>query len=210
MAILELVLAAYNITGTTASIIGGIDFALKHFSKSTAEDLFKKCFVDAVKQSAPKLAHFTETKEQKTVSVDKDTLGDIITSLKNDHIFTLTSLEQHDRLTEITKLFQKCINLPGHQLTPEDLEQKIRPILEDTIIGFYNQLPFKQEAFNQKVLEFIQNSIGEYTNQEESRALLRDFLDKIDKAQLEFQALLIERTQAIKDDTTKINRTYAK
>ena len=207
MAILKLVLAAYNITGTTASIIGGIDFALKHFSKSTAEDLFKKCFVDAVKQSAPKLAHFTEAKDLKTVSVDKDTLGDIITSLKNDHIFTLASLEQHDRLIEIIKLFQKCINLPGHQLTPEDLEQKIRPILEDTIVGFYNRLPFKQEAFNQMVLEFIQNSIGEYTNQEESRALLKDFLDKIDKAQLEFQALLIERTQAIKDDTTEIKKT---
>lgn len=203
MAILELVLAAYNATGTASSIIGGIDFALKHFSKSTAEDLFKKCFVDAVKQSAPKLVHLTETE----VSVDSGTLDDIITSLKDNHIFALTSLEQHDRLIEITKLFQKCINLPGHQLTPEDLEQKIRPILEDTIADFYNRLPFKQEAFNQMVLEFIQNSTVEYTNQEESRALLKDFLNKINKAQSEFQERLIERTQAIKDDTNEIKKT---
>ena len=97
--------------------------------------------------------------------------------------------------------------MPGHQLTPEDLEQKIRPILEDTIVGFYNRLPFKQEAFNQMVLEFIQNSIGEYTNQEESRALLRDFLDKIDKVQSEFQERLIKHTQAIKDDTNEIKKT---
>ena len=56
MTILELAFAAYSIMGTTASITGAINIALRHFSKSTAEELFKELFINAVKQSAPNLA----------------------------------------------------------------------------------------------------------------------------------------------------------
>ena len=59
MTILELALAIYNIGGTTASIIGAIDDALRRAKNITAEDLFKKSLADTVKQSAPRLAHFT-------------------------------------------------------------------------------------------------------------------------------------------------------
>ena len=41
MTILELAFDAYNIVGTSASIMSTIDVALKRFSKSTAENLFK-------------------------------------------------------------------------------------------------------------------------------------------------------------------------
>ncbi|RKU09109.1 hypothetical protein C6502_13840 [Candidatus Poribacteria bacterium] len=179
MTILELVFAAYKVAGGIASIIGGIDFALRRFSKSTAEDLFKKSFIDAVKQSAPKLAHFTENQDPKTVSVDTNTLDDVITSLKDINIATLTSLEEDEKLIKITALFHKCIILPGHQLTTEDLEREIQPVLEKTIANFYSRLPLNQEASNQIELEMM-------------------------KAQLKSQTRLIENTQAIKNDTDKI------
>ena len=204
MAILELALATYgvyNAVGTTTSIIGGIEVALKHFSKSTAEDLFKKSFVNAVKQNAPNLADLTETGNPKTVEVDINMLDNVITSLNDNDISTLTSLKENEKLIEVTNLFHKCIILPGHQLTSEELVQRIRPVLEKTITDFYRQLPFKDEAFNQILLEL------ENTNQEELRVLLGDLSDKIEKVQLEVQQRLVKHTQDIKDDTNEIKKT---
>ena len=89
MEILELALAAYgvyNAVGTTTSIIGGIDVALKRFSTSTAEELFKKSFVNAVEQNAPNLADLTETSDPETVDVDSNLLDNVITSLKDNDI----------------------------------------------------------------------------------------------------------------------------
>ena len=188
MTILELALAAYgvyNAVGTTTSIIGGSDVVLKHFKNSTAEHLFKKSFVNAVKQHAPHLAHFTETSDPKTVSVDNDTLNNIITSLKDIDISTLTSLEKNDKLIKITALFRKCIILPGHQLPDTELDQKTRPVLEHTITDFYSRLPFKQGAFNQVQLEF------EYTKQAGLRTLLGD-TDELKKTTRELKSELTD------------------
>ena len=171
MTILELVLAAYNVAGATVSIV---DAALKRSSNSTAEDLFKKCFIEAVKQSASRLADLTETRNPERVRVDPDTLDDVITSLKDNDISMLTSLEENERLIKITGLFQKCVILPGHQLTAEDLGRKIQPVIEKTIAAFYNQLPRNQEAFNQTAFEIM-------------------------KAQLKVQEGLIEHTQATRE-----------
>ena len=201
MTILELAFAAYNIVSMTASIIGAIDVALRRLSKSKAENLFKKSFINAVRQSASNLASLTETSDPETVQVDNNMLDDVITSLKDNNISTLTSLGENRKLIEITRLFHECIILPGHQLTSEELVQKIRPILEKTIADFYGQLPFKQEAFNQILFEL------ENTNQEELRALLGDISDKIEKVQLEVQQHLSEHIQAIKDDTDEIKKT---
>ena len=112
--------------------------------------------------------------DPETVGVNNDALNDVITSLKDSDISALTSRERNEKLIKITKLFQKCIILPGHQLTTEDLERKIQPLIERTIADFYNQLPLNQEAFNQTAFEIM-------------------------KAQLKAQERLIEHTQATHD-----------
>ena len=94
-------------------------------------------------------------------------------------IATITSLAEEERLAKITALFRDCIILPGHQLTEFNLDQRIRPVLVETIAEFYNQLPFNQGAFNQIILEFIQNI---NTNQSESHALFEAFLEEFEKA----------------------------
>ena len=204
MGILELALAAYNVynaIGTTTSIIGAIDVVLKRFTKSTAEDLFKKSFINVVEQRSLNLAHLTETQDSKTVDVDEDMLDDIIASIKNSDISTLTSLRENEKLIKITKLFCECIILPGHQLTSEDLEREVQPVLEETIADFYSRLPFNQESFNQILFEL------ENINQEELRTLLGDISDKIEKVQLEVQQRLSEHIQAIQDNTDEIKKT---
>ena len=70
MVILELALTTYGIVGTTASVIGGIDLALKRFSRITAEELFKKCLNDTVKECVSSLVGFTETRNPKTIGVE--------------------------------------------------------------------------------------------------------------------------------------------
>ncbi len=204
MTVLEFVLIAYKEIGTAASIVGGVDSALRRFCKCTAEGLFKKCFVAAVRRNASNLANLTATADPKSVEVDDQILKCRIVSLKDIEISTITSLEEEERLAKITALFRDCIILPGHQLTDFNLDQRIRPVLAETIADFYNQLPFNQGAFNQIILEFIQNI---NTNQSESRALFEAFLEEFEKAKLEVQERLIEYTRAIKNDTDEIKET---
>ena len=204
MMILKLALAVYENVGTTASVIGGIDLALKRFSKITAEDLFRKCLDDTVKECASSLVGFTETRNPKTIGVDTNKFDSIIASLKDTDITELGSLKESERLTKITALFRECITLPYHQLTDKDLEQKLLPVFEKTIINFYCRLPFEQEAFNQIALGFIQNST---TNQADAQVLLSDLLKKIEHVQVEVQERLTENIQTIKDNTDKMKET---
>ena len=83
--------------------------------------------------------------------MDSDTL---VTLLKDIDISTLTSLEENAVLSEITTLFQKCIILPGSQLTKTDLEQRLRPVIKKTFAIFFERLPRNQQATNETMLEY--------------------------------------------------------
>ena len=198
MEILGLVFTAYNIVGTGSSIAGGINHAIKHFCQTTAAELFKKSFDKVVKQYASDFADLTDPK---TVKVDDHTLDNVIASLKDDDIVQLTQLKQSEKTAKITTLFRYCIIVPKRQLTDKDFERRIRPVIERVIIDFYAQLPFNQEAFNQIVLEYIQNNIK---NQDDAHTMLTELSSKIGDVQLEVTQRLTEDIQAIKDDTEKI------
>ena len=198
MTILGLVFTAYNIVGTGFSIIGGINHAIKHLCNTTAEELFKKSFVKVVKQYASDFADLTDPK---TVEVDSNLLDKVITSLKDDDIVQLTQLNESEKIAEITTLFQNCIIVPNHQLPKMDFEHRIRPIIEKVIVDFYSQLPFNQGAFNQIVLEYIQNSTTEQANTD---AMLTDFVREIEQVQIEVSERISQDIQAIKDDTENI------
>ena len=198
MTILNLVFTAYNIVGTGFSIIGGINHAIKHFCQTTAEELFKKSFVKVVKQYASDFADLTDPK---TVEVDSNLLDKVITSLKDDDIVQLTQLNGSEKIAKITTLFRNCIIVPNHQLPKMDFEHRIRPIIERVIIDFYAQLPFKQEAFNQIVLEYIQNTSTEQANM---HSMLTDFVREIEQVQIEVSERISQDIQAIKDDTEDI------
>ena len=198
MTILGLVLKAYNIVGTGFSIAGGINHAIQHFCKTTAEDLFKKSFDKVVKRHA---SDFADQTDPKTVKVDSNLLDKVITSLKDNDIVELTRLNESEKIAKITTLFRNCIIVPNHQLPDMDFEYRIRPIIERVIIDFYAQLPFKQEAFNQIVLKFIQDTTTEQVN---TRSMLSDFVREIEQVQSEVSERLTQDIQAIKDDTEKI------
>ena len=198
MTILGLVLKAYNIAGTGSSIIGGINLAIKHFCKTTAEELFKESFVKVVKRHASDFADLTDPK---TVKVDPDTFENVMASLKDTDEIRFTELNESEKIAKITTLFRNCVIVPNHQLPKMDFEYRIRPIIERVIIDFYDQLPFKQEAFNQIVLEFIQNTTTEQANTD---SMLLDFIREIEQVQSEVSERLPQYIQAIKDDTEKI------
>ena len=198
MTILDLVFTAYNIVGTGFSIAGGINHAIQHLCQTTAEELFKKSFEKVVKQYASDFADLTDPK---TVKVDPHTFDNVITSLKDEDEVQFAQLYESEKIAKITTLFLKCIVVPNHQLPKMDFERRIRPIIERTIIDFYAQLPFNQGAFNQIVLEFIQNNT---TNQETTQSTLTDFIREIEQVQLEVSERLTQDLQAIKDDTEKI------
>ncbi len=198
MTILDLVFTAYNIVGTGFSIAGGINPAIKKYYKTTAEELFKKSFVKVVKQYASDFADLTDPK---TVDVDPNTLDNAIASLKDTDEVQFTQLNESEKIAKIATLFRNCIIVPNQQLPKMDFEYRIRPIIQRVIIDFYTQLPFKQEAFNQIVLEFIQNSTTEQTN---THSMLSDFVREIEQVQLEVSERLTQDTQVIKDDTEEI------
>ena len=195
MTILELIALA----SSGASIYSGIDTARRHFMNSTAEDLFKKCLVDTVKQSAPALAHLTETHDPETVRVDIDMLDDVINSLNDIDITALTSLGEEEKLPEITALFQECIILPGHQLASEELTHRIRPVLEQTVANFYSRLPRNQEAVNQTSLEIMK---VQSKDQERSIEYLQSNLDLTQKLSSQFTDLNEHLNIGISDAVT--------
>ena len=198
MTILGLLLKAYNIIGTGASIIGGINLAIQHLCKTTAEDLFKKSFDKVVKQCASDFADLTEPKK---VEVHHPTFDNVIASLKDVDEVQFTRLNESEKIVKITMLFRDCIIVPKHQLTDKDFERRIRPVIERVIIDFYAQLPFNQEAFNQIVLEYIQNNIK---NRDDAGTILDELSRKIDYARNEVTQRLSADIQAIKDNTEKI------
>ena len=198
MTILDLVFNAYNIVGTGFSIAGGINLAIKKYCQTTAEELFKKSFVKVVKRYA---SDFADQTDPKTVEVDSNLLDKVITSLKDDDTVQLTRLNESEKIAKITTLFRDCVIVPNHQLPKMDFEYRIRPIIERVIIDFYAQLPFKQKAFNQIVLEFIQNNIK---NQDDAHTMLTELSSKIDSVRNEVTQRLSEDIQAIKNDTEKI------
>ena len=204
MEILGLVFKAYNIVGTGFSIIGGINHAIKHFCKTTAEELFKASFITVVKRYASDFADLTDPK---TVDVDENLLDKVITSLKEVDEVQFTQLNESEKIAKITTLFQNCVIVPNHQLPKMDFERRIRPIIERVIIDFYAQLPFKQEAFNQIVLEYIKNNTTEQTN---THSMLSDFLNEIEQVQIEVSERIIQDIQVIKDNTEDIKNDNKK
>ena len=198
MTILDLVFTAYNIVGTGFSIAGGINHAIKHLCNTTAEELFKKSFDKVVKQYASDFADLTDPK---TVEVDPHTFDNVMASLNDTDELQFTQLNESEKIEKITTLFQNCIIVPNHQLPKMDFEHRIRPIIERVIIDFYAQLPFKQEAFNQIVLEYIQNTSTEQANID---SMLTDLKNEIEQVQLEVNERLTQDIQAIKDDTEEI------
>ena len=198
MDILGLILNAFNNVGSGISIISGIYQAINKYHKITAEDLFKKSFVREVKQNATTFADQTDLK---TVDVDENLFDDVIASLKDEDEVQFAKLDENEKIAKITTLFRKCIIIPKHQLTTMDLDRRIRPIIERTIIDFYAQLPFNEGAFNQIVLEYIQIN-GK--NQDDAQTMLTELSSKIDYVRTEVSQRLSEDIKAIKDDTEKI------
>ncbi len=198
MTILDLVFKAYNIVGTGFSIAGGIDSAIKKYYNTTAEELFKKSFDKVVKQYASDFADLTDPK---TVKVDARTFDNVMASLKDVDEVQFTQLNGSEKIAKITTLFLNCIIVPNHQLPKMDFERRIRPIIERVIIDFYAQLPFKQEAFNEIVLEFIQNTTTEeaYTD-----AMLTDFVREIEQVQIEVSERISQDIPIIKDAAEKL------
>ena len=204
MTILGLAFKAYNIVGTGSSIIGGINLAIKHFCKTTAEDLFKKSFDKVTKQHVSEFADLTDPT---TVKVDSNLLDKVMTSLKDDEIVQLTQLNGSEKIAKITTFFRNCIIVPNHQLPNMDFERRIRPIIERVIIDFYAQLPLNQRAFNQIVLEFVQNNTTEQTN---THSMLSDFLNEIEQVQIEVSERITQDIQIIKDNTEDIKNDNKK
>ena len=198
MTILDLVFTAYNIVGTGFSIAGGINHAIKHLCNTTAEELFKKSFDKVVKQYASDFADLTDPK---TVKVDPLTFDNVMASLKDADEVQFTELNGSEKIAKITTLFRNCIIVPNHQLPKMDFERRIRPIIERVIIDFYAQLPFKQEAFNQIVLEFIQNTSTEQANID---SMLTDFVREIEQVQIEVSERISQDIPIIKDATEKL------
>ena len=173
MPILEFV----TIVSGGASIAGGVDVIRKYFTNSTPEDLFKKSFVDAVKQIAPSL---DDVADPKAIKVDHNTLNKVIDSLKDIDINKLATQEADEKLAEATTLFRGCIILPGCQLRNKDLLQRLQPVLERTFTNFYDRLPHNEQATNQMLFKFDRMQLEGQKHLSEQNRAIQDTLQELD------------------------------
>ena len=173
MAILEFV----TIVSGAASIAGGVDVIRKYFTNSTPEDLFKKSFVDAVKQIAPSL---NDIADPKAIEVDHNTLNKVIASLDDIDINELATQDRDEKLAKATTLFRDCIILPGCQLRNKDLLQRLQSVLERTFTNFFDRLPRNQQASNQMMLKYDSRQLeGQQHLSDQNQAIL-DGIQKLD------------------------------
>ena len=185
MTIFELALMSFNAIGTTASIFGGIN-ALRDLNNSTAVDLFKKSFVDAVKQNASDFADLTDPE---TVDVDNDALDEVIASLEGTNVIILVSPDGSETLAKIVTIFQKCIILPGHQLTAADLERRLQPVIKKTFAIFFEKLPRNQQATNETMLEFARGQSARQEGLIKDTQVIKENANQIGKINKTTQAI---------------------
>jgi len=188
MTLVELALA-YNLIGSSASIISAIDTVLKLRKDYTAENLFKECFIRSVRRKSRTLAHFTKNHEPKTVDADRDNLNRSLMKMEAIDTSTLAS-EKQEILRTIAPLFRSCLILPGHQLTDVEIDQKLLPILENTIADFYSRLPLTDKAFKQLVIESTKKEHTEHKTQSESLVRVEQQLEKMAKVQTDIEQKL--------------------
>lgn len=173
MAILEFI----TIVSGGASIAGGVDVIRKYFTNSTPEDLFKKSFVDAVKQIAPSL---DDVADPKAIKVDHNALNKVIASLKDIDINKLATQEADEKLAEATTLFRGCITLPGCKLRNKDLLQRLQPVIERTFTNFFDRLPRNQQASTQMMLESDRMQLEGQKHLSKQNQAIQDTLQELD------------------------------
>lgn len=179
MAILEFV----TIVSGGASIAGGVDVIRKHFTNSTPEDLFKKSFVDAVKQIAPSL---DDVADPKAIKVDHNVLNKVIASLKDIDINKLATREADEKLAEATTLFRGCIILPECKLRNKDLLQRLQPVIERTFTNFFDRLPRNQQASTQMMLESDRMQLEGQKHLSEQNQAIQEAIQGLDAKVTEF------------------------
>ena len=173
MTILEFV----TVVSGSASIASAVDLIRKHFTNSTPEDLFKKSFVDAVKQIAPSL---DDVADPKAIEVNHNALNEVIASLKDIDINKFATQEADEKLAEATIIFRDCINLPGCRLRNKDLLQRLQSVLERTFTNFFDRLPHNEQAANQMLLKFDRMQLEGQKHLSEQNQAIQDTLQELD------------------------------
>ena len=121
---------------------GGVDVIRKHFTNSTPEALFKKSFVDAVKQLASSLAHVADPK---TIKADKNRLDQVLASLKDSDLTELVLLNN--------------IRIKGTRIGIETLLYEVLHLSKtpEEIVQSFDLLTWKQVYAT--ILYYLQNPI---------------------------------------------------
>ena len=81
--ILEFALAFYGFLGTTITVVDGINKVLEKDRNCTTDDLFKRCFIRAVKRNSVNLNTLNKGYDPRKVDVDSDEFERIIKDLNN-------------------------------------------------------------------------------------------------------------------------------
>lgn len=142
------VLDTLGLFSKTLSIIVSIK-SLK--GKSTAAELLTQAFSQAVQQNRLYLARSAPPAEVDPAEVDVDT-DTFVTLLKDIEISDLVFMQEAEALEKIIEVFRKCLIVPKHQLTENDLEQRLRPLIKQTFDIFLQKLPHNQSAVNETLL----------------------------------------------------------
>lgn len=183
--ILEFALAFYGFLGTTITVVDGIKKVLEKDRKYTAEDLFKRCFVRAVKRNSLNLNILNKGYDPRKVDVDSDEFEQTINDLNNLESSDLGMGEKDKILIILVPRFKKCLILPNIQVTEQDINNYLSHVIIDAMADFYSQLPLTEQPFKQIVIESIRREYHEHEAQEKFRKKIADQLNRMEDVQKE-------------------------
>ena len=176
MGIIGIVLSFFGFAADAISLTEFLSDAIRRGSGLTAQGLFAKCFVFAVNRKRSKLAHFTESRDPRTVTVSTHSLETTLASLDTGFEATSLPAEKQQIIALLTARFRDSVILPGCQLSRADLDREIASLLDEAMNTFYASLPFKHAAFTEVLLAHIRE---DSKRQQKQADLLEEIHNKV-------------------------------
>lgn len=188
MEILATILSFYGAANDTLSLAQFLKSRLKKSGQS-AEELFADCFIRAVSRHSHKLSKLSESKDPKSVSVERAALLRAIDGIGPELEAKNLDIDRSGLIHAMCPAFRTVVIIPGHQLTDHELDVCIDEILQDAFADFFTKLPANSVATAQSLITFIARHDQSQQFVNERAEALKSAIDDLSRKQDELLKL---------------------
>src|SRR5947207_2056973 len=124
MGLITLILNAIGVVADVSDATQAVHWLISKDKNCTADQLFKRSFRHAVKQSAERLGHFSHPPDPATIGTDDKNLDQAVAKLEGDVVAESLPKDVAKLADFLAPEFRYCIIIPNHQLLDHDFDQQ--------------------------------------------------------------------------------------